>query len=123
MGITKYAIIDEMGYILKSSDDIEEIKKTKATMDNRRTGKSTRTLLHALSVNPDKIVYVVAMNREHAKHLFATCTSYLRDLKFEFESTITTLKIKPLKSAAIIFLTEDRLRGMVKPDVILYDLE
>lgn len=125
MGVNKYAVIDEMGYILKSSDDIEEIKKFKQERDNRRTGKSTRALFQALSVPCGSKVYFICMNGEHAKIMFKECSKFLDKLGFHYQATPITQIICTGYSASIMFTTKETYDQMMKSstDFVIYDLE
>lgn len=107
---TVFALLDENGKVIKTSDSISDIVYCKEQLKNRRTGKSTRAILTALGSKCS--VYIIHPNRNMAKNNHRTASIYLDMLEFEYEKYTMSLEIKPKLSGSIYFTTAEDFRSM-----------
>jgi hypothetical protein len=103
---TTFALLDENGKILKTSDSATHIVYYQDQLKNRRTGKSTRTIFTALG--SDINVYILYPTLEMARCQYENVLYYLDNIEFEYTASLMQLQIKPKLSALITFTTPEQ---------------
>ncbi len=107
---TIFALLDENGKVLKTSNFASDIIDYANQLKNRREGNSARAIFKALG--SDCPVYILYPNRSIAKLAFRLASTYLDNLEFKYEEYATKLIIKPKLSGSIYFTTTEDFRTM-----------
>lgn len=102
---TTFALLDENGKVLKTSDSATDIVYYQDQLKNRRTGKSTRAIFTALG--SELPVYILYPTREMARCQYENALYYLDNIEFEYIPSLMNLQIKPKLSGLITFVAEE----------------